>query len=80
MPRCQQCRENLPPDLCEETVGAHICIFCKKGVNYIYYNGSELTKEYAIRDYANFLYELSKNPNIERIIKSTHETDIITNK
>ncbi len=74
MPRCFQCKEMLPPDLCEPTgPGTHICIFCKNKVSYIKYGNEEMTKEYAINDYKKFLYELKENPNVKKLIEQGNE-------
>ena len=83
MPKCRKCNEFLPPDLTEPIVGEHLCIFCKTGSNIIRYNGTEMSKEWAINDYKKFLYELSQNPDVKKLVndgKAIEEAAITTDK
>lgn len=85
MPLCNKCREFMPPDLCEDQGNSHICCFCKLGMNQVWFNGQELTKQFAIDDYKKFLAEFAKNPNVQRLSKlgdiaSSYEINIKPNK
>jgi hypothetical protein len=80
MPKCAICDEFLPPFLCEKTPDdlAHKCLFCKIGKKEIEYEKDgrleKLTKEYAVKEYNQYLTKLvNDNKTIKEIVKGIKE-------
>jgi hypothetical protein len=76
MPVCVVCKSVLPPDylVLTEDALAKKCIFCTRGTDTIeYFSESEgtqkkTTKSEAIREYVEFLKEVSSIPNVADIL------------
>ncbi len=78
MPKCVVCNEMLPPEFMKEIPNAkpQRCLFCERGINSIsYFSKSEgtkktTTKAETIREYKEFLQEVSEISNVKDIIEA----------
>jgi hypothetical protein len=81
MPKCIVCSSSLPPDFLTLTDDglAQKCLFCIKGTDSIeYFSESEgrtmtVTKNETIKEYVEFLRELSDIPNVKDVIDAIKE-------
>lgn len=67
MPQCMQCKEYLPPDLCEliQPGNLHKCRFCLEGAEVISVNMVILNKREVIFDYKELLGKLKDSSNLK---------------
>jgi hypothetical protein len=81
MSQCVVCKSLLPPNFLTltEDGAAHKCLFCIRGTDTIeYFSESEgrtmkTTKAETIKEYSEFLKELSETPNIKDILDAIKE-------
>ena len=81
MPRCTLCKKLLPPIICEITEDnkAHICTFCKRETDVIWYTDNEgkrnsLSKNECIKEYDIYLKKMSEdNEAVKKMVQGKNE-------
>ena len=75
MGKCIECFQILPPDCMMDVGIGQKCVFCHTGKNYkmvaddITGNIVEMTKEFAQKDYMNFLAKIANSGDVGKTLK-----------